>query len=228
MKNLLTVSALALAISAGTVSAEPIGEKDKWTGMAKFTAGALIGGLVGGPLGAVIGATGGGIYADQDFKTSAVQAELDSARTDARQLKEDIAMQEALIAELEQQAVARMELKVFFDTGVDQVGALDQQRVEAVADYLAEHPEINIGLDGHADPRGTDEYNNVLSQERALAVKSLLQARGIDDSRIRVTGHGSSQAKTFDRGASSYATQRRVDIVIEAGENALTQSSWQL
>lgn len=226
MKQLLALSALTLALGVGTASAGPTADKQKLTGLGKFTAGALVGGLVGGPLGAVIGAAGGGISADQSAKATATQAELHRVRANAQQLEEDIAMQQALIAELEQQALARMELEVFFDTGVDQVSALDQERLRAVADYLVEHADINIGLDGHADPRGTDEYNNVLSRERALAVKALLLSQGVDESRIRVTGHGSSQAITGGASASSYAIQRRVDIILEPGEHALTQSSW--
>lgn len=214
MKTLATVSAVTLlaTLAMSPVSAGPATDKEKALGAAKFTAGALVGGLVGGPLGAVVGALGGGLFAEQEFKSAASARELASAQENLSQLKRDIAMQEVKIAELEQESLAALELKVLFDTGVDQVSGLDAERLKRMADYLLENSELLITLDGHADPRGTDEYNNVLSHERALTVKNVLVEQGIAEERIQVYSYGSSRSSANRGDMDDYTQERRVGI----------------
>jgi outer membrane protein OmpA-like peptidoglycan-associated protein len=229
MKKIATLSTAALltVMTVSSAHAGPQTDKEKLEGAAKFTAGAVIGGLVGGPIGAVVGAAGGGLFAEKSLEARATATSLKLAQTDLDQLEEEIAMQQARIAELEKETLARLELKVFFDTGVDQVSELDNQRLHLMADYLSENPSLNIRLEGHADPRGTDEYNNVLSNERALAVKSLLIDKGVADNRIQVSSRGAN-ASTATRGdLNAYAQDRRVDITLEpVVQESVTQASW--
>lgn len=223
--TLLSATTLVAAINATPANAEPLSDKQGAAGAAKFTAGAVVGGLAGGPIGAVVGAIAGGLFAEQGFKADAVEADLTAARVDLNRLEQEIAMQEAKIADLEEETLARMELKVFFDTGVDQLTELDRQKLDAVADYLMENADMSVKLDGHADPRGTDEYNNVLSQERALSVKAALLDKGVNETRVQVAGHGSSMS-TSD-GVGAYAGDRRVDVTLEpAMEQTASQNSW--
>ena len=69
-------------------------------------------------------------------------------------------------------------------------------------------------LHGYADPRGTEDYNEVLSHYRAISVKDALELAGVDYSRISITAHGANRPKTPQDNADTYALERRVDIEI--------------
>ena len=62
---------------------------------------------------------------------------------------------------------------------------------------------------GHADPRGTDEYNQKLGKSRAVSVEEFLVARGVADDKVVTGSHGEAEA-TDD--PSEFAFDRRVDI----------------
>ncbi len=68
--------------------------------------------------------------------------------------------------------------------------------VRNIARFIGEHADIvDISIEGHADEVGTDEYNQKLSEARALSMKTMLVASGVDSSRLRVVAHGKSQPK---------------------------------
>src|SRR5690606_8948963 len=62
------------------------------------------------------------------------------------------------------------------------------------------------------DPRGSEDYNEVLSHYRAISVKEALSMAGVDDRRISVTAHGANRARTELDNADTYTSERRVDI----------------
>ena len=63
--------------------------------------------------------------------------------------------------------------------------------IERIAQYLYDHPDVNVTINGYASPEGTEEYNLQLSQRRADAVKAILVDKyGISSSRIAALGHG--------------------------------------
>lgn len=135
-------------------------------------------------------------------------------------------MQEAKIAELEQDTLGRLELQVLFGTGEDQLSRVDRERLEGLSNYLLKNPKLRVKLDGHADRRGTDEYNNVLSRERALAVKAALVESGISDERIQIVAHGSSLSNAAAGDQNGYARDRRVVINLAPTMNqSVTQAN---
>ena len=78
-----------------------------------------------------------------------------------------------------------------------------------VADVLNNYPQTTIRVEGHTDAQGSEDYNQGLSEKRALAVKNALVQRGVDSGRIQTVGFGESQPIS-----SSDAMNRRVNIVI--------------
>lgn len=229
MKKLTILSAitLATAMSVNPANAEPTTDRNPAIGAAKFTAGAIAGGLVGGPIGAVLGALGGGLFAEHDFALSESQQELETVQVELSQLEQETLMQQAKIAELEDETLARMELQVMFDTGADQLSKFDHQHLKTLATYLERKPELAVQLDGHADPRGTDEYNNVLSKERALAVRNRLIDEGIAADRVQIFSHGSTLSTALSGDTEAYAQERRVDIQLTVPKQKMvTQADW--
>jgi outer membrane protein OmpA-like peptidoglycan-associated protein len=69
-----------------------------------------------------------------------------------------------------------------------------------------------LQLDGFADERGDEAYNQELSQQRVEIVRNQLVAAGIDPSRITTTAHGESPAQ--DESIDSYALERRVSLTL--------------
>lgn len=68
--------------------------------------------------------------------------------------------------------------------------------VRNIARFIGEHIDItDISIEGHADEVGTDEYNQKLSEARALSMRTLLVRFGVEPSRLRVVAHGKSQPK---------------------------------
>ena len=99
-----------------------------------------------------------------------------------------------------------------FAPGIDWPSKLAEQQLAELAQYLMLRPKLKIGLVGHTDIRGSDEYNNVLSKERALSVKALLVAYGVAESRIQTAGAGSQFARAPSGDGLGYAKDRRVSI----------------
>lgn len=107
-----------------------------------------------------------------------------------------------------------LQLEVLFETGDDQLSRDNHRALGVLARFLLEYPHLAIRLDGFADPRGTDEYNNVLSDYRARAVQEALIAAGIAPGRIERRVHGAGLTRATAGNYQSYALERRVDIHI--------------
>jgi outer membrane protein OmpA-like peptidoglycan-associated protein len=180
-------------------------------------AGLTIAGTVAaGPIGFLVGALGGAFLADQSRQANNAEIALKEADQKQEQLQFVLPQKEADVSRLEDLATQRMTFQVLFASGADTLNELDKQRIKALADHLHANPELVVKLDGHADPRGTDEYNNVLSQERAKAVKDALEELGIAAERISYTGHGNRYSSAPKGDEEAYQQERRVDITIDS------------
>ena len=81
------------------------------------------------------------------------------------------------------------------------------------AKFLISHPSFNIVIEGHADERGTPEYNISLGERRALAVKAYLQGRGVAASQISIMSYGKEKPAVLGHDEASYSKNRRAVIV---------------
>lgn len=108
----------------------------------------------------------------------------------------------------------KLALEILFSPGADRLNDMDLQRIHNLSRYLREQPDLVVVLDGHADPRGTDEYNNVLSHERARAIKAAFLEMGIENERIVCHGHGASHSSSSKGDLDGYSKERRVDVQI--------------
>lgn len=222
----LTFSILSLTLSSlltAPAFAERSATSQAWVEGGTFTTLTVAGTVLGGPLGMVIGAAAGAWLAEETRNANQRDIALTDSATRAAQQEESLMHTEQQMAELQQDLVTKMTFQVLFATGEDTLNELDRQRVEKLAAFLQEHPRLNVTLDGHTDRRGTDEYNNVLSIERAKSVKSALLERGIDAARIQLKGHGSSYATAAAGDEAGFAKDRKV--VIELGRDDLATAA---
>jgi outer membrane protein OmpA-like peptidoglycan-associated protein len=107
---------------------------------------------------------------------------------------------------------------VLFDTGKAQLNPGSARKLDQLAQFLADHPERRVQIDGFTDSVGTESYNQGLSQRRADSVKSALVTRGIDPTRIESQGYGKGFPVADNADSGGRQLNRRVEVVI-GGEN---------
>src|SRR5690606_15945618 len=80
--------------------------------------------------------------------------------------------------------------RVYFETDRYDLTPEARRQVEAWAQWLQRYPAVTVIVEGHADERGTREYNLALGDRRAIAVRDYLAAQGISPSRVRTISYG--------------------------------------
>jgi len=90
--------------------------------------------------------------------------------------------------------------------------------LDQLAQFLNEHPDRRVQIDGFTDSVGSDSYNEDLSRRRADAVKSSLMSRGVDSSRISTQGYGKAYPVANNNDSGGRQLNRRVEVVI-GGDN---------
>lgn len=102
---------------------------------------------------------------------------------------------------------------IYFDYDVDQVRADYQDAVIAHGDYLAENPAITVTVEGHADERGSREYNIALGERRANSVKRILLAQGASESQIITISYGEERPAFMDVSEAAWSQNRRAVFI---------------
>ncbi len=105
---------------------------------------------------------------------------------------------------------------IYFDFDSYQIKSEFQPVVAAHAAYLAANPAAKVRLEGHADERGTREYNMALGERRANAVASLFVAAGASSSQINSVSYGEEQPMANCHDESCWSQNRRALIQYEA------------
>jgi len=85
--------------------------------------------------------------------------------------------------------------------------------VAAHAEYLAAHPTTTVTLEGHADERGSREYNIGLGERRAKTVQDLLSAQGVGGSQTQTISYGEERPLNMAHDESAWSQNRRVELV---------------
>jgi len=206
---------LIITQSAGAY-AQPLREseitkKQKIEKAAVVTSTATFGALAGGPLGFAVGLISGAFINDFSSKQDAKKLAREESILTINDLETTVIAQEIKVEKLEKIAHQKLQLKIQFDTGSDTLTTSDEKNLATLSEVLHDDSTLNVRLDGYTDPRGTDEYNNVLSLERAKSVAAILEDYGINPERIDINGHGSKHVPNL-LSATDYTEYRRVDI----------------
>ena len=101
---------------------------------------------------------------------------------------------------------------VYFEFDKSSLTSKSIQTLKSAVDALNENSTLQVTLSGHADERGTREYNLALGQRRAESVSDYLVLNGINKSRITVKSFGEEKPVAYDQDEMSYAKNRRVEI----------------
>ena len=103
---------------------------------------------------------------------------------------------------------------VYFDTDRYNIDAEDTRRLQVQAQYFSQYPQITFTVEGHADERGTREYNLALGERRANAAKNYLVSLGIPSTRIRTVSYGKERPVALGSNESAWAQNRRAASVV--------------
>ncbi len=239
----LPVAPLPVAPKPATQQ-EPIG----------FVTGSVIGAFAAGPLGAVVGAglgtwLGNRVHRASDAgKAEASAAALQSDKTALQAEKSALLNDKNALTETNRNLSARLddlthkvetaqnnkpdgselldglEGDVLFRTGSAEITPEIAHQIQVLAQAVAKSPALKVRVDGYADPRGTVDGNQKLSEARANAVRDLFMAAGIGEDVLEVNAYGKSQSVAAD--ADGYALERRVRLTLQAqGGAAVAQVS---
>jgi outer membrane protein OmpA-like peptidoglycan-associated protein len=226
MRNTISAITLISLVAMAPLAAHAAASKQEKIGVGT---GAIVGAAAGGPVGLIVGAAVGAYLGDtahrKNDEIESLSAELAASRNEVVKLERDIGRMDrnldTLSAELQRlQRYASPEIASLLQAGIamdllfrtDEAVLADTtgSRLHELATTLASMPAIRVQLDGFADERGDEQYNQKLSEQRVAFIRDQLVAAGVDISRITATAHGESPAQ--DDTVDSYALERRVSL----------------
>lgn len=208
----LVVGFCLLASSASTRADEAQGLAEGQ----RLVASTLAGTAAAGPMGFVLGALSGALLVKPKRPTDSTDLSLALAYRQQGQLEESLVEVQDRLHEEHRMIGQALAFEVMFAPGDDRLSELDRARVHTLANYLQRRPELAVEIDGYADPRGSDEYNHVLSLERARAIAHALEILGVESERIQLRGHGADLSRAPKGDLIAYAHERRAEITILA------------
>ncbi len=107
---------------------------------------------------------------------------------------------------------------IYFAFDSSQIEEENRSIIEAHAQWLADHAGASVTLEGHADERGTREYNVALGERRAIAVRQLLALTGASGGQIDTISYGEERPAVEGHDESAWRFNRRVEIVYRTRE----------
>jgi outer membrane protein OmpA-like peptidoglycan-associated protein len=176
------------------------------------TSGAVIGGVVGHTMGntamgAIIGAAAGGVAGGViGHKMDKQAEEIAREMGDAEVIREGEGI------------VIKFKEKVLFAYDRSDLNATAKTNLDKLKNILLKYPETNITVIGHTDSKGSDSYNQTLSESRATAVTNYASQNGIDKARLTAIGKGESDPIATNDTEEGSASNRRVEFVITAND----------
>jgi peptidoglycan-associated lipoprotein len=101
---------------------------------------------------------------------------------------------------------------VYYPFDVYVVQDADKPTVQAHAQYLRDHENRKVRLEGNCDERGSTEYNLALGQRRADGVKKMMEAGGVSDDQIVTLSYGEEKPRAAGHNETAWAQNRRTDL----------------
>ena len=114
--------------------------------------------------------------------------------------------------ELKEQALRETQT-IYFAFDNSTIAGDYEEMLAAHASYLSKNPALKVTIEGHADERGTPEYNNALGERRAEAVSNYLQALGVQADQISIVSYGEEKPLLLGQSEDVYAKNRRAVLV---------------
>lgn len=101
---------------------------------------------------------------------------------------------------------------IYFPFDNSQVQPEYEPVVSAHGQFLANHQNLKITLEGHADERGSREYNIALGEQRAKSVAKMMKLQGVSDDQIQIISYGEEKPAAYEHDEEAWRLNRRVEI----------------
>lgn len=190
----------AVGVASGAVIGGILGNN---VGKGKNAAlGAVLGGVIGGVAGNVIGSK-------MDKQAKEIKDTLPGAEVERVGDGIKITLNESIVT-------------FAFDSS--NLTTLAKTNLDKLSEVLVNNPDTNINIYGHTDSKGSDDYNQKLSERRANAVKSYLVSKGIAASRMFALGEGEAMPIASNDTDEGRAKNRRVEFAITANEKMINDA----
>jgi len=217
-RYIAAVAVLSILTSACTSDSSSSGKR----GMTDMETGAIVGAGVGAVVGAVaykknrtagavVGAVGGGLAG------GAIGAYMDGQKKDLeKNLQKEIQAGSVRVDKMPNDVVRiTMTNQTAFDTNSTTVKPGFYSTMDKVADVVIRYGKTTVTIVGHTDNKGTAEYNQKLSEQRALAVAQYLESKDVNPIRLATSGKGESAPIASNDTESGRQANRRVEIYLE-------------
>lgn len=163
--------------------------------------GAIIGATVGGATGAIIGHK-------MDQQAEEMEEELEDAKVER--------IGEGIVVEFSDD--------VLFSFDSTDLSESSKTSLTKLADILQKYPDTDITIQGHTDSQGSSDYNQDLSERRAIEAANFIAEKGIDGPRMKIIGFGEEEPKYSNDTDVGRAQNRRVEFLITANEKMIEEA----
>ena len=110
-------------------------------------------------------------------------------------------------------AIMPTQMIVYFNYDSSQLRDEDSLTIDAHAQYLLDNPSARVRLEGHADERGSREYNLALGEQRAQAIQRYLSILGVSDDQLTTLSYGEEASFNPSHNEAAWQQNRRVELV---------------
>jgi len=193
----------------------------------KTQKGAIIGTTAGAGIGAVIGkvagntAVGAAVGAGVGGATGAIIGR--KMDKQAEEIKNTVP--DAKVERVGEGIVVEFSSNILFGFDRHDLSTEAKENLEKLVLILNEYPDTDIELQGHTDDKGSEAYNQTLSEKRAAAVSDFLVSKSILAERVAVKGFGETAPKYDNETEDGRAQNRRVEFVITANEKMKAEAA---
>lgn len=222
MKKQLIISTLiASSLVSQSLAAEPVPVWQKGT---VYTLATVAGVAIGGPVGGIVGLAVGDFVNDKmdgDAKAKTMAPQLAQSQQQIDELQDNLLLQDERLAMMQELALQRLQFEVFFRTGEAILSEQAERQLIWLADYVSQQEQVEIALAGFADPRGNEQFNLQLSQQRLQQVKQVLVEAGVSEAIINTTAYGSQmdEQQESKKDLDGFALQRKVSVTLTQRES---------
>jgi peptidoglycan-associated lipoprotein len=100
------------------------------------------------------------------------------------------------------------------------VRSSETTKIAEIVEYMKNNPNVQLSLNGYADPRGTSPYNLALSKRRVESIRKALTDAGVSAGRIKADAFGEAQPKCTEATEACWQRDRRVEVWVGLGTQA--------
>jgi len=188
--------------------------------MSNTQKGAAVGTVAGGTLGAIIGNKAGNtaVGAIAGAAIGGVAGGLIGNKMDKQAKEIEETVEGAEVIRTDEAILVKFDSGILFDFDKTDLKSDARANIQSLVKSLNDNPDTDILVIGHTDSRGTDQYNQGLSERRALAVKNYAVSQGLAGNRMKTQGRSFHEPIADNDTEIGRTENRRVEIVIVANE----------